>query len=291
VGDYRWGATTYQNTWLGIVPQDVATTYYHKGEDFGAVPDLLPVFASEAGRVTTAQDSVQLRAPDGTLTRLFHMNPPRVLVAAGQSVVAGQRLGLTGKFGNGDADPHLHWDFRCDGDEPRTYPFAVDAYLRDYPDAGVAIAGGYQFMRAGETLVLDGGRSLARPGRAITGYRWILHDGTAVAGATAKLTVATPGFYAQELRVFFDDGREERGFTPVRVFAPDSPGQAPVPASSTSIRSAGSCRAIRSRSGIIHLSSRAMSARLTLVTVRRSGRSPVRGRAWRTRTPRRASTP
>jgi len=229
VGDYRWGATTYYNTWLGIVPQDVATTYYHKGEDFGAVPDLLPVFAPEAGRVTTAQDSVQLGAPDGTLTRLFHMNPPTVLVAAGQSLAAGQRLGLTGQFGNGDADPHLHCDFRRDDDEPGTYPFAVDAYLRDYPDAGVAIAGGYQFMRAGETLMLDGGRSRARPGRTITGYRWVLHDGTAVEGATAKLTVATPGFYAQELRVYFDDGREERGFTPVRVFVPGCSGQEPVP--------------------------------------------------------------
>jgi hypothetical protein len=105
----------------------------------------------------------------------------------------------------------------------------VDAYLRDYPDAGVAIAGGYQFMWAGETLVLDGERSLARPGRKITGYRWILHDGNTVEGPQAQLTVATPGFYAQELRVFFDDGREERGFTPVRVFASGSSGQRPIP--------------------------------------------------------------
>ena len=40
VGDYRWG------------------------EDFGAVPDLLPVFASEAGRLTTAQDSVRVEPAD-----------------------------------------------------------------------------------------------------------------------------------------------------------------------------------------------------------------------------------
>lgn len=229
VGEYRWGATTYLNTWLGVVPQDVATTYYHKGEDFGAVPDLLPVLATEAGTVTTTQRAVQIRAPDGTVTRISHMNPPQVVVAEGQSLTTGQRLGLTGQFGNSDADPHLHYDFRRGEDRPGTYPFAVDAYLRDYPDAGVAIAGGYQFMLAGETLVLDGSRSVARPGREITGYRWILHDGTTVEGATARLTVATPGFYAQELRVFFDDGREERGFTPVRVFAPGRAGQEPVP--------------------------------------------------------------
>lgn len=229
VGEYRWGATTYYNTWLGIVPQDVATTYYHKGEDFGAVPDLLPVFATEAGRVTTTQGSVQCRAPDGTLTRIFHMNPSNVVVTAGQFLAAGQQLGLTGKFGNSNADPHLHYDFRWDGDEPGTYPSAVDAYLRDYPDAGIAIAGGYQFMWAGETLLLDGKRSLARPGRKIKGYRWILHDGTAVEGPTANLTVATAGFYSQELQVFFDDGREERGFSSVRVFTPGTSGQEPIP--------------------------------------------------------------
>ena len=65
-------------------------------------------------------------------------------MAAGQSLAAGQLLGLTGQYGNGNSDPHVHYDFRWDGDEPGTYPFAADAYLRDYPDAGIPVAGGYQ---------------------------------------------------------------------------------------------------------------------------------------------------
>ena len=228
VAEYRWYATTYNNTWLGIVPQDVSTTYFHKGEDFGAVPDHLPVLAPMAGTVTESEWSVQFGAADGTLMRIFHMNPPNVVVAAGQSLAAGQLLGLTGQYGNGNSDPHVHYDFRWDGDEPGTYPFAADAYLRDYPDAGIPVAGGYQFMFAGDTLTLDGRRSLARPGRTITGYRWVLHDGAVVEGPTAVLTAAVPGFYAEELRVFFDDGREERGFTAVRVFARGVAGQMPI---------------------------------------------------------------
>ncbi|MBK8479078.1 MAG: peptidoglycan DD-metalloendopeptidase family protein [Opitutaceae bacterium] len=228
IGEYRWCATTYYNTWLGVVPQGVETTYYHKGEDFGAVPDLLPVLAPEAGAITTNGTGVQTRSADGTFFWMAHMNAANIVVSAGEQAVAGQLLGLTGNRGNGNADPHCHYDLSWDGDEPGTFPFAADAYLRDYPDAGIPVAGGYQFMWAGDTLALDGRRSLARPGRTITGYRWILHDGTVVDGPTAALTPAEPGFFSQELRVFFDDGSEERGFTQVRAFERGAAGQLPI---------------------------------------------------------------
>ena len=228
VGEYRWHATTYNNTWLGIVPQDVSTTYYHKGEDFGAVPDLLPVLAPEAGMAFTEGTGVQTLSSDGTLFWAAHMNAAHIAVAAGQTVAAGQVLGLTGNRGNSNADPHVHYDISWGEEEAGSYPFAADAYLRDYPDAGIPVAGGYQFLFAGDTLTLDGRRSLARPGRTITGYQWILHDGSVVDGPTAVLTVAEPGFYSEELRVFFGAGREERGFTQVRVFKPNQSGQLPI---------------------------------------------------------------
>ncbi len=228
VGEYRWHATTYNNTWLGVVPQDVSTTYYHKGEDFGAVPDRLPVLAPEAGVASTEGTGVQTTSADGTLFWAAHMNAANIAVVAGQQVAAGQVLGLTGNRGNSNADPHVHYDISWGAEEPGSFPFAADAYLRDYPDAGIPVAGGYQFMLAGETLTLDARRSLARPGRTITGYRWILHDGTTVDGPTAVLTAPTAGFYAEELRVFFDDGREERGFTQVRVFNSGAAGQLPI---------------------------------------------------------------
>ena len=228
VGEYRWYSTSYNNTWLGIVPQGLTTTYYHKGEDFGAVPDRLPVLASEAGEAKTEGTGVQTVSGDGTLFWMSHLNAHNVFVTSGERVVAGQKLGLTGNRGNSDDDPHVHYDINRRSDMPGSYPYLVESYLRDYPDAGIPVAGGYQFMWAGDTLQLDARRSIARPGRTITGYRWILHDGTTVNGPTASLTATTEGFYAQELRVFFDDGREERGFTQVRVFKPKQFGQMPI---------------------------------------------------------------
>lgn len=52
IGSFRWHATTYHNTWMGLVPQD-DHVYYHRGEDFGAQPNLLPVLAQRAGVVTS----------------------------------------------------------------------------------------------------------------------------------------------------------------------------------------------------------------------------------------------
>ncbi len=228
VGEYRWYSTSYNNTWLGIVPQGLTTTYYHKGEDFGAVPDRLPVLASEAGQAMTEGTGVQTVSADGTLFWMSHLNAHNIVVTAGERVAAGQLLGLTGNQGNSDDDPHVHYDINRRSDMPGSYPYLVESYLRDYPDAGIPVAGGYQFMWAGDTLQLDARRSVARTGRRITGYRWILHDGTTVNGPTASLTATTEGFYSQELRVFFDDGREERGFTQVRVFEPGSAGQLPI---------------------------------------------------------------
>ena len=228
VGEYRWYSTSYNNTWLGIVPQDASTTYYHKGEDFGAVPDRLPVLASEAGQAMTEGTGVQSVSADGTLFWMSHLNAHNVFVTTGERVEAGQVLGLTGNRGNTDDDPHVHYDIDRRSDMPGSYPYLVESYLRDYPDAGIPAAGGYQFMWAGDALPLDGRRSLARPGRTIARYRWILHDGTTVDGPTALLSASEAGFYSQELRVYFDDGREERGFTQVRVFEPGRSGQLPI---------------------------------------------------------------
>ena len=61
-------------------------------------------------------------------------------------------------------------------------------------------------MLPGETITLDASRSLARPGRTIEHPH-------------ARLL-------CQELRVTYDDGSEQRDFTPVRVFSADGADQA-----------------------------------------------------------------
>ena len=225
IGSFRWHATTYHNTWMGLVPQN-DQVYYHRGEDFGAQPNLLPLLAPRAGSVT-ALPSVGLRDATDAVYEFYHMFEDHIYVTVGQSVDAGFTLAHTGGHGNGNADQHLHVTISApDGTARNTYPMMAEAYLRDYPDSGIANAGGYQFMLPGQTLTLDASRSLARPGRTITGYRWILHDGTEVTGPTANLNIPTPGYFAQELRVTYDDGSEQRDFTPVRVFSADGADQA-----------------------------------------------------------------
>jgi hypothetical protein len=116
------------------------------------------------------------------------MRPPQFLAALG--LVACVTLGAAGQTGwltTVDLNPgemitvtrdSAAYAFRilndANGQPAITYdtmPFPTTSvehrvnYLRDYPDAGLAIAGGYQFMWAGETRVLDGGRSRAQPER------------------------------------------------------------------------------------------------------------------------------
>ncbi|MBE7500474.1 MAG: hypothetical protein HS113_09255 [Verrucomicrobiales bacterium] len=225
IGSLRWHATTYHNTWMGLVPQN-DQVYYHRGEDFGAQPNLLPLLAPRAGSIT-ALPSVRLRDANDAVFQFYHMFEDHIYVTVGQNVEAGFTLAHTGGHGNGPDDQHLHVTVTApDGTVRNPYPMMAEAYLRDYPDSGIANAGGYQFMLPGQTITLDASRSLARPGRTITGYRWILHDGAEVTGPTANLTIPTPGYFAQELRVTYDDGSEQRDFTPVRVFSAGGAGQA-----------------------------------------------------------------
>src|SRR5690606_18831856 len=72
----------------------------------------------------------------------------------------------------------------------------------------------------GQTVALDGSRSVARPGRRIVSMVWRLHDGRTVEGATAEIACDRPGLYSEELTIRTDDGWEDRGFAQVRVYDP-----------------------------------------------------------------------
>lgn len=83
-----------------------------------------PILASKSGRVSFAGIDrgygwyVELRHPDGLVTRYAHMS--RLFISAGDWVVAEQKIGLCGKSGNADdpqIQPHLHFEIR-QGDTP-----------------------------------------------------------------------------------------------------------------------------------------------------------------------------
>src|SRR3546814_16843238 len=47
--DYRWRASAYNNTWSSLVPYN--KLYYHRGEDYGAIPDKLDIIAPLDGEI------------------------------------------------------------------------------------------------------------------------------------------------------------------------------------------------------------------------------------------------
>lgn len=90
----------------------------HKGVDL-LVRVGNPVTSSKTGRVSVAGLEkgygwyVELRHPDGRLTRYAHLS--KVLVSRGEWVLAGQKIGQAGKSGNAHAPkihPHLHFEIR-----------------------------------------------------------------------------------------------------------------------------------------------------------------------------------
>jgi len=231
IRDYRWRSSSYNNTWSSLVPHNVF--YYHRGDDFGAIPDRLDVVAAMSGAVTVSplphgdgkSNGLIVSAGDSNW-RYAHMNTESIepSLIPGSSVRAGQKLGRTGCTWSGKRsqrlDPHLHLGLERNGDCISTYPFLVRAYLNTYPDSALAVAGGWAYAMPGEAVMLDATRSIARPGRRIVSTRWKLHDGRTLDAPLGAMTFDRPGLYSEELNIKADDGYEARDFLQVRVFDP-----------------------------------------------------------------------
>ncbi|MFF4313224.1 peptidoglycan DD-metalloendopeptidase family protein [Streptomyces sp. NPDC001507] len=103
---------------------------YHTGVDF-VVPTGTPVKAVGAGTVVTAGwggaygNQVVIRLADGYYAQFGHLSA--LSVSVGQTVTAGQQIGLSGATGN-VTGPHVHFEIRTTPD----YGSDVDpvAYLR-----------------------------------------------------------------------------------------------------------------------------------------------------------------
>ncbi len=237
IRDYRWRASSYNNTWSALVPYNLL--YYHRGEDYGAIPDELPVIAIVDGTVVASpvptvrgSNSVVLRGDDGLTVHYAHMNIETITpdLAIGTRVGAGEVLGKTGCTWNGRrsqwADPHLHVGFSRalpNGEIPISpYPFLVGAYMRTYPDAVLPVAGGYHFTVPGRPVVLDASRTVIRAGERIRDVEWVCHDGTVRTGQVIDLVYDSPGQYVETLVVRTASGHEARDYAHVRVYNPNA---------------------------------------------------------------------
>lgn len=233
ISQYHWQANTYRNTWCALVPYNLL--YYHRGEDFGAIPDELEVLSSLGGTVVGSplpagdgdSNKLEIRHASGVDFMYCHMNIETILPALtnGAVVAPGQVLGRTGMTWAGrrsqSNDPHLHWGVSRQGQSLGSFPFLIEAYLRDHPDSVLAMAGGYHYAMPGEVVQLDASRTVARPGRRIVRHRWLLHDGRECDDARPTVRAEKPGLYSEELRVWADDGSEDRDYAQLRVWDAD----------------------------------------------------------------------
>ncbi|MBD1422609.1 PKD domain-containing protein [Sphingobacterium chuzhouense] len=230
IRSYRWGSSPYQNTWGSLVPYN--SLYYHRGEDFGAIPDQLEVQAILEGTVMETplpkgdgkSNAIVVRHDADFTYRVSHVNTTTVQKNI-QKDVHIEDGGILAKTGNTYRrpgaqyrDPHLHIDFTYKGRPVSTFPFLIEAYFRDYPENLIAISGSYAYTMPGEEVALDATRSIVRTGHRIVDYTWKLHDGQIVNQAKHKLRYSRPGLYTEELIVRTDDGSEDRDFLQVRVF-------------------------------------------------------------------------
>ncbi len=227
---YRWKANAYQNTWGALVPYNIR--YYHRGEDYGAIPDLINIKAPFAGKVITSplpdgdgkSNAVFIENNEGVICRISHMNIDNVFSNCnkGNSVKAGEILAKTGMTWNGRKtqvnDPHCHIELQYNGTLLASYPYLMEAYLRNYSDRVVAVAGGYQFTVTNNKIVLDGSRSLERRKGDIVSYQWKLHNDSIVKEKKFTIQYTKPGVYTEELKVTAKDGAIDRDFVQVRVY-------------------------------------------------------------------------
>ncbi|MFP4053719.1 MAG: hypothetical protein ACLFV7_07645 [Phycisphaerae bacterium] len=230
IGQYRWHSSSYRNTWNALVPFN--NHYYHRGDDFGAIPDILEVLSPCGGVVTASplpfgddrSNAVGIRHHGHAEWRLAHMNVESIdpHLTPNTPVTPGQAIARTGCTWAGRKsqihDPHLHVGLRLNDIPVSTYPYLVEAYLRDYDDSALAVAGGWHFALPGKPVRLDASRCVPRAGRNIDRVEWHLSDGRTTGRSVVNVSYDKPGLYAEELRVQTSDGREYRDFAHVRVW-------------------------------------------------------------------------
>ena len=232
IDDYVWRSSVYNNTWSSLVPFNLL--YYHRGEDYGAIPDYFNVVAPCDGIIKKsplpdgdgASNAICIQDNSGIEWRLAHMNIETISkeFTEGTEVTAGTYLAKTGMTWSGKksqkSDPHLHVDISAYGIRLGSFPFLMESYLRKYPDPVFAIAGGYRFTTIGEPIELDAERSFSRNFLPIKNFKWKLSNGELIEKAKTKIVYHKPGIYSEELIVESSEGHQDRDFLYVKVYDP-----------------------------------------------------------------------
>ena len=233
VDGYKWRGSNYIHTWNGFVSIDAETesVYYHRGEDFGAIPDRHTFLALDdsimervpekmgdhgSNRIITRDDQYQYR--------YCHANAPfeENLFYKGRKLQKGEGIKLTGNTWNGGpvSDPHLHIGIENYQETVlmNTFVPMLDAYKESNPGELLALAEGFRFCREGDTIVLDASVTEEINDSGGLEYRWELSDGTIINGAKAAVCYKHSGTYTEKVIVTDEKGRRGSDHVIVSVF-------------------------------------------------------------------------
>ncbi len=213
--------------------------YYHYGLDFGGYDLLVPIVAATDGEVVSTGDKIlpeiiesnnqlfeprydviNIRDKRGWYYRYAHLSSILPHIQPGVHVKMGEQIGILGKEGESGGWSHLHFHINgSEGSEKgliNAYPFIVEAYLKSHPGALLAVARPHHLVRAGDSIELNGLKSICDQG-TITSFQWTFHDGTQSGKPVVKKTYPKAGVYSEILRVKDNRGQEDTDFAVVHV--------------------------------------------------------------------------
>lgn len=248
----RWFATMTQManepTYVdGGDRPDRTKIYYHNDLDFGGCEALVEVVAATEGTVVSVSnknlpgyentpvspryDVVYVLDDRGWYYRYSHLHEIDALVQPGARLRMGQRVGVLGKEGASGGWSHLHFGIKSRQPSGKwgtqeAYAFAWEAYVREQKTAVIAVARPHHFIRAGETITLDGSKSWCASGK-LARYQWTFSDGATATGATVSRRYDKAGSYSEILKVTDEDGHYAYDFGIVQVIAGDDPKKIP----------------------------------------------------------------
>ena len=222
--------------------------YYHDGLDIGGAEGMTEVLsatdcivlAADIRRSEGSEDMPFLPAPGrvyaiddrGWLYEYAHLKEIYPWIEPGTHLEIGQPLGLLGKEGKSGGWAHLHFNIKSlqpsgawgteDG-----YAYLWEAYVDTYKPRVLAVARPHQYLRAGQSAVLDGSKSRSF-GSRIEQHEWTLSDGSTAQGPRVRHVYDRPGTYSEILKVIDAKGNIDYDFTSILVVEDDERPRTPL---------------------------------------------------------------
>ena len=246
----RWFACGVSMANEPVSPRSGGKLYYHAGLDIGGAEGMVEVLSATDGLVVAAggreMDLGPLPHPPieahyanvwvlddrGWYCLYTHLASIDLGVKVGQTVEAGQRIGVLGKETDSGGWAHLHFEVKSlqpsgKWGTEEAYAFIHEAYQRQYASGTVAVAQPQYLAWTGQEVMLDGTRSWSETG-VIARYDWTFTDRKRAAGPRVARIYNHPGTYSEILKVTDSNGRIDYDFARVTILDRACPDRWPI---------------------------------------------------------------